>query len=524
MQELLENAHLFKQASPSRVREGLYLGGIFSLKGFAKLGVTHILSVTEMSAEDMKILKDWDPDFKTVQHMVIFEDDHPRTDLLKYFPKAVHFIESAIADGGKVFVHCMQGISRSATIVAAYLMKVEELSRDAAVQSIKFSRAGIHPNPGFMDQLLTWQINKCKDPNAPSLNGTPEVITEPESSADARLSETLAELLREKEPSEVRPGLYLGGIRSLQVVEHLHITHVLSATDITGPWLPSGRAAINRAQSGQSASTSGQTAEPPYKRLFIDVQDLPNEDLLVHFPKAIAFIAEARSEGGAVLVHCFAGVSRSVTLVTAYLMKTEGLSRDDALDSVRQARSCADPNAGFRRQLQQWEDMGCEIKADSPSTQRRALDSLTDRALADANGHPSLTSSDLMPSPSEDAALMTSSSSSSGGNAREGGVMYRCRTCRRLLATEDSIMPLDDSGAVGTDESSLFVSPMKYMETSILGVMQGKLYCPKCKARLGSFNWAGMKNSKGVIVVPAFQLHLSRMDKMLQQPLGASRI
>ena len=64
-----------------------------------------------------------------------------------------------------------------------------------------------------MDQLLTWQINKCKDPNAPEpdaeLNGGSDnglQLTEPESTADTRLSETLAELLREKEPSEVRPG------------------------------------------------------------------------------------------------------------------------------------------------------------------------------------------------------------------------------------------------------------------------------------------------------------------------------
>lgn len=60
-----------------------------------------------------------------------------------------------------------------------------------------------------MDQLMQWQINGCKDPNAPHentppLNGTTEA--EPESTADARLSETLAELLHDNEPSEVRPG------------------------------------------------------------------------------------------------------------------------------------------------------------------------------------------------------------------------------------------------------------------------------------------------------------------------------
>ena len=92
------------------------------------------------------------------------------------------------------------------------------------------------------------------------------------------------------------------------------------ATDITGPWLPSGRLATHRSDSGKSASTSGQESEePPYKRLFIDVQDLPNEDLLVHFPEAIAFIAEGRKQG-AVLVHCFAGVSRSVTVSVSFAL------------------------------------------------------------------------------------------------------------------------------------------------------------------------------------------------------------
>lgn len=101
-------------------------------------------------------------------------------------------------------------------------------------------------------------------------------------------------------------------------------------------------------------------------------------------------------------------------------------------------------------------------------------------------------------------------------------MLYRCRTCRRLLAASSNIMPLNDDGETGNDDASLFVNPMKYMESGILGVMQGKLYCPKCNARLGSFNWAGMKNNRGVLVVPAFQLHLSRMDKMVPHNVGVS--
>ena len=44
------------------------------------------------------------------------------------------------------------------------------------------------------------------------------------------------------------------------------------------------------------------------------------------------------------------------------------------------------------------------------------------------------------------------------------------------------------------------------------GGVMGKLSCVACKARLGSFSWAGVQCSCGVWVVPAFQLHKSRID------------
>ena len=54
-------------------------------------------------------------------------------------------------------------------------------------------------------------------------------------------------------------------------------------------------------------------------------------------------------------------------LVVAYLMKTEGLSRDAALASVKSKRACAEPNAGFMTQLQHWGAMGCQIKVGKQS-------------------------------------------------------------------------------------------------------------------------------------------------------------
>nr|XP_055118752.1 dual specificity protein phosphatase 22 isoform X6 [Symphalangus syndactylus] len=50
-----------------------------------------------------------------------------------------------------------------------------------------------------------------------------------------------------------------------------------------------------------------------------------------------------------------AGVSRSVTLVIAYIMTVTDFGWEDALHTVRAGRSCANPNMGFQRQLQEFE-------------------------------------------------------------------------------------------------------------------------------------------------------------------------
>lgn len=47
----------------------------------------------------------------------------------------------------------------------------------------------------------------------------------------------------------------------------------------------------------------------------------------------------------------FAGISRSVTVTTAYIMTVTNLSWKESLKAIRGARNCANPNFGFQRQL-----------------------------------------------------------------------------------------------------------------------------------------------------------------------------
>ncbi|XP_021566110.1 dual specificity protein phosphatase 22 [Carlito syrichta] len=91
------------------------------------------------------------------------------------------------------------------------------------------------------------------------------------------------------------------------------------------------------------------------KYLCIPAADSPSQNLTRHFKESIKFIHECRLRGEGCLVHCLAGVSRSVTLVIAYIMTVTDFGWEDALHTVRAGRSCANPNLGFQRQLQEFE-------------------------------------------------------------------------------------------------------------------------------------------------------------------------
>jgi len=101
----------------------------------------------------------------------------------------------------------------------------------------------------------------------------------------------------------------------------------------------------------------------------VSLQDNASEDLKLHFDKAWEFLKTAKiREDGNVLVHCNLGVSRSVALITSYLMKFHRYSLDAALALVREARPQAKPNEGFMEQLRNLEKDLSEKDGYAPSS------------------------------------------------------------------------------------------------------------------------------------------------------------
>ena len=83
--------------------------------------------------------------------------DAPTADLRPHLEGACEFINSALQAGSNVLVHCQQGVSRSPSIVIAYLIHNLGMSYDQAFSLVKKQRVCIRPNPGFVDVLRAWE-------------------------------------------------------------------------------------------------------------------------------------------------------------------------------------------------------------------------------------------------------------------------------------------------------------------------------------------------------------------------------
>lgn len=137
--------------------------------------------------------------------------------------------------------------------------------------------------------------------------------------------------------SEILPSLHLcgAGLAMPLVLGKLGIKFVVNAA----PELP---------------DTPLPDSKPLYLR--VNILDKGDADLKTHFDEVADLIEEVRESDGKTLVHCVAGVSRSASLVIAYLMKHMGMSLRDAYHHVKSIRPQIRPNIGFFRQLIAYEE------------------------------------------------------------------------------------------------------------------------------------------------------------------------
>jgi hypothetical protein len=145
---------LLKYYSPNKdifeaneIITGIYLGNINSVYDIEKLknlGITHIISVIG------GFIPPYPDDFN---YLVINALDTSNTELFDKFDVSNDFIDDAMMDNSKILIHCQAGRSRSATILAAYMIRTFGMEVDLTLSLIKNKRSIIEPNKYFVSQL-----------------------------------------------------------------------------------------------------------------------------------------------------------------------------------------------------------------------------------------------------------------------------------------------------------------------------------------------------------------------------------
>eukprot|EP00397_Hematodinium_sp_SG-2012_P003583 GEMP01003591.1.p1 GENE.GEMP01003591.1~~GEMP01003591.1.p1 ORF type:complete len:812 (+),score=169.03 GEMP01003591.1:159-2594(+) len=112
-------------------------------------GITHIVNTAADVCESLFT--------NECMYLTYYLKDIKEEDISAIFYRTFDFIDHAIAAGGRVLVHCREGISRSGTVIVAYLMYKYRADYDTAFKKVKEIRWVCSPNTGFICQLLTLQ-------------------------------------------------------------------------------------------------------------------------------------------------------------------------------------------------------------------------------------------------------------------------------------------------------------------------------------------------------------------------------
>ena len=145
------------------------------------------------------------------------------------------------------------------------------------------------------------------------------------------------------EPENGKGGLYVGSIQAADNLEELKKKNIRAVLCV---------AANVRIKYNEKDVDSHKV---------IPAEDIETFDLGKYFNDGIGFIDENRQKTN-VLIHCFAGVSRSGAMVIAYLMKSQKKCFQEAWKLAKEKRSVITPNNGFKKQLEKYE---LEVKKDN---------------------------------------------------------------------------------------------------------------------------------------------------------------
>ncbi|KAF2129515.1 dual specificity protein phosphatase PPS1 [Dothidotthia symphoricarpi CBS 119687] len=235
----------------------------------------------------------------------------------------------------KFLIHCTDGYTETTLLALAYFMYAEGLpAHDAWIQMHRDKGRNFFAYPTDVALLTTIQPRILQE--SPRFKQSVYHLSEPRwmSKIDGSL------------PSRILPYMYLGNLNHAnnpEVLRELGITRILSVGEALS-WPEDVRKKLNW---------------PSENFYMVDrVQDNGVDPLWDEFERCLKFIEAGKADGGATLVHCRVGVSRSATICIAEVMKELGLSFHRAYCFVRARRLnvIIQPHLRFTYELLKWEE------------------------------------------------------------------------------------------------------------------------------------------------------------------------
>lgn len=136
--------------------EKLFLGDIgytYDSEFLIEYNIKHIITILE-NDHKTKAMVDLH-----INHVLIKLDDNETEPIYDIFDFSSNYIHKALEKNENVLVHCFAGVSRSPTLVIAYLIKYQKMRFEQAFEFVRNARIQICPNEGFIKALIKYDCN-----------------------------------------------------------------------------------------------------------------------------------------------------------------------------------------------------------------------------------------------------------------------------------------------------------------------------------------------------------------------------
>lgn len=164
MTNLLIPHHLIIPREVNKITDRIYIGTYHSAEMLDygnKEGITHVLNCTPDPHTGLKSFK--------VNQLNLQDGEEIPADVIQF---AVDSIGEAVHSGGKILVHCNAGISRSISLVCAFLM-YNGFSWDEALRYVQMQRPQAWPHPN-LERSIKRYLGNCINAKTTMLGDKPQ--------------------------------------------------------------------------------------------------------------------------------------------------------------------------------------------------------------------------------------------------------------------------------------------------------------------------------------------------------------